>query len=190
MTHPALKRLSDGNARYLEGQSKVAPGHRAIERAQPFAAVLACSDSRFIPERLFDTDAGELFIVRAAGNTASEAAIASLEFACLKQDIECIVVLGHGDCQAVISACSRVRAEGALGKLIKHVGTSIPVTPEGDTEAERHDAAIRHHARSTATKLTQVSACLKERIGAGKLVIVPAYSALSDGRVIWLEPPL
>ena len=47
----------------------------------PKAAILACSDARVPPSVVFDQPAGALFVVRIAGNTASPAALASLDYA-------------------------------------------------------------------------------------------------------------
>src|SRR5580704_7196863 len=68
----SLKRLMDGNARYVDG---VARRHdfkherEALSGGQnPFAGILSCADSRIAPEYAFDTARGDLFVCRIAGN--------------------------------------------------------------------------------------------------------------------------
>ena len=59
----ALKKLMDGNARFVKGQVK-AGGRRPedfklLAKAQyPEAIIVSCSDSRVAPEILFDTGVG------------------------------------------------------------------------------------------------------------------------------------
>ena len=62
----ALERLRQGNARYLNvshAQGDVSPELRQStfrEGQHPYAIVLACSDSRVIPEAIFSAGIGEL----------------------------------------------------------------------------------------------------------------------------------
>jgi carbonic anhydrase len=68
----ALWRLREGNNRFVKGLSKrrdLSVRRMALVEAQlPFAALLACADSRVAPEYVFDADLGDLFITRTAGN--------------------------------------------------------------------------------------------------------------------------
>ena len=66
----ALERLRQGNARYLNAnhaQGDVSPELRQStfrEGQHPYAIVLACSDSRVIPEAIFSAGIGDLFVIR------------------------------------------------------------------------------------------------------------------------------
>jgi len=77
---------------------------------EPVAAILACSDARVPPSVVFGQDAGQVFVVRIAGNTASPAALASLDYAVAVLGVELLVVLGHTGCGAVQAA-----ADGTCG---------------------------------------------------------------------------
>ena len=63
--------LAAGNRRFVTG--KTAPHdfpsqRKALTKTQhPQVAVLSCSSSRVPPELVFDTELGELFVVRSAG---------------------------------------------------------------------------------------------------------------------------
>ena len=104
----ALKRLMDGNARYVAKTPSVrdfGAGRAARAEAQyPVAAVLSCADSRVAPEFAFDQGAGDLFVVRLAGNFANDDGIASLEYAVRFLKVPLIMVLGHSSCGAVDAA--------------------------------------------------------------------------------------
>lgn len=80
----ALKRLQEGNTRFVNDrtENKYNDSTRRkelTEGQQPWAVVLTCSDSRVVPELIFDTGLGELFVIRVAGNIANTESIASIE---------------------------------------------------------------------------------------------------------------
>ena len=70
----ALARLREGNARYLAAEQGIGNVSLELRREtfdhgqRPYAIVLACSDSRVIPEAIFSAGIGELFVIRVAGN--------------------------------------------------------------------------------------------------------------------------
>jgi carbonic anhydrase len=94
-------RLVDGNARFRESVdhgflTKLSKGQ------QPFMAILSCSDSRVVPERIFNLNLGDAFVVRVAGNSVADpGALGSLEYAVEHLHVKAIVVLGHTGCGAV-----------------------------------------------------------------------------------------
>jgi len=72
-----LKDLLDGNRRFAENKNE----HRTYSAEHleelavvqtPKAAVIACSDSRVVPEQLFDQPLGSLFVSRVPANVASD----------------------------------------------------------------------------------------------------------------------
>ena len=68
----ALQRLIEGNARYAANapnERDFSAGRAARAASQfPIAAILSCSDSRVVPDLVFDQSPGDLFVVRLAGN--------------------------------------------------------------------------------------------------------------------------
>lgn len=76
-----------------------APAH------EPFAAVLGCSDARVPAELVLGRAAGDLFVVRVAGNVPGTWSIGSIDFAVDKlSTIRLLAVIGHTNCQAVGAA--------------------------------------------------------------------------------------
>ena len=106
----ALARLREGNARYLtaeRGLGDVSPELRKStfdEGQRPYAIVLACSDSRVIPEAVFSAGIGELFVIRVAGNVVDNHQLGSIEYAEGHLGCNLVVVLGHTGCGAVDAA--------------------------------------------------------------------------------------
>src|SRR5690606_18265361 len=83
----ALELLRAGNERFAANVRSVEALQSGLmraehaERQQPFAIVLACSDSRVPVEILFDQGLGTLFVIRVAGNIVAPSQIGSIEYA-------------------------------------------------------------------------------------------------------------
>ncbi|MDZ4834066.1 MAG: carbonic anhydrase [Candidatus Melainabacteria bacterium] len=126
---------------------------------KPFAFVIACSDSRYYAELIMQTEPGELFCLRNAGNMIlpyngdqhpSEGA-GTLEYAIDVLKIEHVVVLGHYGCGLVEAALSRPQCVCDLKSLKLWVEQSQHVQVENwndfddDTKRQLHRAACRQH---------------------------------------------
>jgi len=130
------KRLVDGNALFRKGADpaflkKLAGGQ------QPFIAILACSDSRVVPETLFTLKPGDAFVVRVAGNTAADpVVIGSLEYAVEHLRVRSILVLGHTGCGAVAAAMAPSSKETpglkASIKEIERAKFRLPTDQQGN----------------------------------------------------------
>jgi len=102
----ALRRLQEGNARFLAGTSRADRSHtdmlaHLVRGQQPYATILCCSDSRVPPELVFDAGLGDLFVVRVAGNVLSPEVAGSLQYTGAHLGTPLFVVLGHDSCGAV-----------------------------------------------------------------------------------------
>lgn len=111
MNQTLLERLQTGNRRYLAGETAPAVSAEArLETAEngqhPYAIVIACSDSRVIPEAIFSAGIGELFTIRVAGNVLDRHQLGSIEYAAAHLRCPLILVLGHTGCGAVHAALS------------------------------------------------------------------------------------
>lgn len=150
---------------------------RALAEGQrPWAAVLGCADSRVAPEWLFACGMGELFEVRTAGNTASDAGVASLEYAVAELSVPLILVLGHSGCGAVQAARSQASLTPLLTDLVAPIRSALPA---GASPA----AAVRANALAAAAALPRRSALLAEAVAAGRLRIAAALVEIRTGVV-------
>ena len=80
---------------------------RLANEQHPEALFITCSDSRINPNLLTQTDPGDLFILRNAGNVippygaANGGEGATIEFAVAALDVQDIIVCGHSGCGAM-----------------------------------------------------------------------------------------
>ena len=106
----ALDKLKEGNKRYITaefntGDVSQLKREEALDKGQaPYAIIITCSDSRVIPENIFMTGIGELFVIRIAGNVIDEHQLGSIEYAASHLGAPLIVVMGHTHCGAVDAA--------------------------------------------------------------------------------------
>ena len=178
----ALGWLMEGNRRFAAGKPQ-AP-HRSLARVRetageqkPFAAILACADSRVAPEILFDQGFGDLFVVRNAGNLATPGEIASLEFGTLQLGARVLLVLGHSGCGAVRAAMAGASVPGQISALFQYLR---PAVRAGGGDLARSVAA---NVRSQADTLAESSPVLAGLVQQGRLQIAGGVYDLATGVV-------
>lgn len=89
-----LKELEDNKIR-KDRYQELAKGQH------PYALIISCSDSRVVPEEIFNVNPGELFVIRTAGNVINEGELATVEYALEHLKIKYVLVLAHTHCGAV-----------------------------------------------------------------------------------------
>ncbi|WP_158971214.1 carbonic anhydrase [Chachezhania sediminis] len=186
----ALQRLIDGNARYV-ANATVNGDHSAdrIARSQgqsPFAGIVTCSDSRVVPELIFDQGPGDLFVVRVAGNFINDDGLASLEYAVAVLGIQTIMVLGHSACGAVDATIKSIQdAElppGHLPHLVNAIRPAVyDVMPE--KPADLLAAATRRNATLNAGFAAGAGPILAEAHAAGKIGTAAGFYDIATGSV-------
>ena len=149
----ALRRLADGNARFLRGESRFTGMRREdLDRLatgqQPFATILGCADSRVPPELIFDAVLGELFVIRVAGNVLSAEVAGSMQYAGAHLRTPLFVVLGHEGCGAVTAAIES-QFEGVQHRSrIQNPRRQHPSGPRGHRPAAGPGAEAARGCRS------------------------------------------
>lgn len=189
----ALQRLVAGNARYVSRGmhcTDTASGRAARARAQyPIAGVVSCSDSRVVPEFAFDQGAGDLFVVRLAGNFIDDDGLASLEYSVAVLGVPLIVILGHSNCGAVAAAIKvlhdKARLPGHLPGLVAEIEPAV-IAAEAKHPADLLAAAIAENVRRNVARLSTAKPVIAEKVKAGKLKVVGGVYHLATGKVAWL----
>lgn len=99
----------------------------------PSVMFITCADSRIDPSLITQTEPGDLFVARNAGNIIpasdaelpAEGTVASVEYAVSALGVSQIVVCGHSDCGAVRAAVNPSSAAGLrqVSSWIGHIDT-------------------------------------------------------------------
>ena len=197
----ALRRLREGNSRFVENQScataTLSPARRAalLEGQEPFAIVLGCSDSRVPAELVFDQGLGDLFVIRVAGNIVAPSQVGSVEFAATRFGPRLVVVMGHSQCGAVMATLEEVLGRGTtqsrnLRSIVDRVRPSVETVIAGrgedDPDAIMRDA-VRANVRASTSHLRHGSELLEELVRNEGLLIVGAEYSLETGVVTFFE---
>jgi len=185
----ALKRLKEGNERYVAGVAKrhdFKHEREALAGGQnPYAAILSCADSRIAPEYAFDSGRGDLFVCRVAGNFATDETVASLEYAVAILKVPLILVLGHDACGAVDATIKSLKDDkplpGHMPTLV--AGLSPAVKAVAQQQGSALDNAIRQNVIDTVAKLKGAAPILNAAVDGGKLKVVGGVYRLKDGTV-------
>src|SRR5688572_19481788 len=101
----------------------------------PEALFITCADSRVVPDLITQTNPGDLFICRNAGNMVPPygelhgGVSATIEYAVCALNVQHIIVCGHGDCGAMkgilhpeaVAHMPTVRTWLSHGEVARHV---------------------------------------------------------------------
>jgi carbonic anhydrase len=186
----ALKRLVEGNARYVAGQLNerdFSAGRAARAASQaPFASIVSCADSRIAPELAFDQGPGQLFVTRVAGNFVNEDSLASLEFGAQVLGSQLILVLGHTSCGAISATIDVVKNQtqlpGHLPALIEAIRPAV-LAAQKEKPEDMLAAATIANVRLNVEKLKKAGPILSQRFAEKKLVVVGGVYDLATGKV-------
>jgi carbonic anhydrase len=198
-----LGNLLDGYRRFRSNRYEAEQGRwrQLAEGQSPWATVIACCDSRADPATIFDTDPGEIFVVRNVANLVPpyesnggrHGVSAALEFAVTQLLVPVIVVMGHERCggiQAALTGQFRGAAAGEGGFV--HRWMSQIDGPAGDI-ADAHgtgpDAARMLEELAIRQSLANLRSFpfVAERETAGNLAILGCHFSISEGQLYLLD---
>lgn len=193
----ALERLRDGNVRFVAGEvdsdstaSRVhIPENASIQN--PFAIILACSDSRVPTELIFDQGIGDLFVIRVAGNIVAPSQIGSIEYAATEFGTRLVVVLGHSNCGAVIATLKELAKKEShrspnLRAIVDRIRPAIEPVLEKHTDDESEKVireSVRANVRASVNQLQHGSLIIENLIDEGSLEIVGAEYSIEAGTI-------
>ena len=196
----ALRRLRDGNHRFVSGQTPAQTLSHNVRRIlavdqAPFAIVLGCSDARVPAELVFDQGFGDLFVIRVAGNVVAPSQVGSVEFAASKFGTKLVVVMGHSQCGAITAAVEEL-LDGAttqsrnLRSIVDRVRPSVErvigVRRGTDRKTIVRESVIAN-VKVSVEHLRHGSELLEKLIQNDGLVIVGAKYSLDTGIVTFLD---
>jgi carbonic anhydrase len=186
----------EGNARYVAGNPtpRDLPAERAalVDGQSPQAAVLSCSDSRVVPELIFDQGPGQLFVGRVAGNVVVPAVLASLEFGVASLGLRLIVVMGHSSCEGLRAAIRRSEGgevpSGNIAGLLQEIEPALSRAKKvasGDLLAN----LCAENVRQQVARLRASPPIAGGGSGEPEVEVVGCLYDLASGKVSPLDPP-
>lgn len=185
MNNSAVDKLIQGYQHYRD--NKYEP-HRPLiqdlmtQGQRPEVAVVACSDSRVDPAILFQSDPGDIFMIRNVANLVPpyeeagkyHGTSAALEFAVLGLGVKHIVVLGHAQCGGINLMMqpdpydSAFKFVPAWVSMVHAAHRRVKATMPDATEAECAQACEQNAVLVSLENLTTFS-WVRERLDQGEL---------------------
>ena len=95
-----------------------------VNGQHPETLVITCSDSRVVPEMIFNCSLGDIFVIRTAGNVINEGELATVEYAIEHLKVKRIIVLGHTHCGAVHASIHKEKGR-YLDPILKRIEYNI-----------------------------------------------------------------
>lgn len=180
-----LRKLLLGNKNFVNGTPSMANMclntlKKFAFHQEPYAAVLSCSDSRVVPEIIFDCGIGELFVIRVAGITAGPNVIESIEYAVKKIKVPLLILLGHDDCGVMKYAKEHYPAiEGDFQSILKCV---YPVLDKKE-DIKCHNYFAKEHTKWVENVLIERSKIIQNAVQNKELLIAKCHFDHSTGLV-------
>jgi carbonic anhydrase len=179
----ALQELLAGNQRFASNQltsiehDLTMLKEHTVDKQEPFAAVLACADSRVPVELLFDQTIGHVFVTRIAGNFVTPEIIGSLEYGVAVLGVKVLLVLGHSNCGAVKAAMKGDAVPGQISSLYQHLQPAVAQS------GGNLDKAIEANVWVQAELLRTSSPVIRDAVKTGKLKVASGVYDLATGKV-------
>lgn len=180
-----LEKLLRGNRNFVKGTPTAK--NMCLEtlkkfayHQEPYAVVLSCSDSRVVPEIIFDCGIGELFVVRVAGITAGPNVIESIEYAVKKLRVPLLILLGHDDCGVMKYAKDHYpEITDDFQSIVKCV---YPVLDKKE-DITCHNYFAKEHTLWVEEVLMEKSKIVKNAVDKGELYIAKCHLDHDTGLV-------
>ncbi len=193
--------LIDGYRRFRAKQSNATreQWQQLAEGQAPRAVIIACSDSRADPAIIFDTDPGEIFVVRNVANLVPpfeanggrHGVSAALEFGVTQLEVPEIVVMGHERCGGISAALTgrfRDALAGEGGFVHRWMGQ---IDAPAEEIARAHGTGDKAQRMLEEVAIRQSLANLRsfpfvaERERKGSLKVLGCHFSIRDGE-LWV----
>ncbi|MFD7012825.1 carbonic anhydrase [Streptomyces sp. NPDC059928] len=140
-----MQDLAEGVARFQHGVFPAKAdlfAHLAATHT-PATLFISCSDARVVPELITQSEPGELFVIRTAGNLVPahtpgpDGVAASIEYAVAVLGVSDIVVCGHSACGAMTALAERHDLAGlpAIADWLRHADAAPARAGTGELDA-------------------------------------------------------
>lgn len=164
----------------------------------PGALFITCSDSRINPNLLTQTDPGDIFVLRNAGNIVPPdpehgGEIATIEFAIKALDIKDIIVCGHSDCGAMKGLLDHGKTEACMpsvSRWLHHARRTLDIIEEEYTHLQGRDRLMATIEENVIVQIENLRShpIVDEKLARGELKLHGWVYKFETGQVFSYEP--
>lgn len=187
--------LSDGVARFRREvfPAKAELFARLAGTHRPTTLFIGCSDARVVPELITQSEPGDLFVVRTAGNLVPayapgpDGVTASIEYAVAVLGVTGIVVCGHSACGAMTALAegTDLGAAPSVAGWLRHADASVART--AGSGPDRVSALVHENVRAQLANLATHPSVARAR-AAGTLALRGWVYDIRSGGVAEVGP--
>jgi carbonic anhydrase len=190
-----LEHLIRGHRRFLAEvfPARKAQFHLLSERQQPEVLFVTCADSRVVPDLILQTQPGDLFLCRNAGNVIPRAGepaggvSATVEYAVRVLQVRHLIVCGHSDCGVIraLMAPETLNGLASVQDWLQHVEPAWEYLDEVEhhaNELTRHTALTHANVLAQLVNL-QTHGFIQEAIAEGRLAVHGWYYDILSGHI-------
>ncbi|MEB3310922.1 MAG: carbonic anhydrase [Snowella sp.] len=198
-----MKKLIEGIQRFKSGYFQA---HRDLfeqlsHGQYPRILFITCSDSRIDPNLITQTDVGELFVIRNAGNiippygAANGGEGASIEYAIAALNIQQVIVCAHSHCGAMkglLKLNSLQEGMPLVYDWLKHAEATRRLVKENYPNLEGEELLAITTAENVLTQLEnlQTYPVIRSRLHQGKMFLNGWIYQIETGEVLAYDPAL
>lgn len=188
----AVLTLKEGNELYIDGKKDGATTQKLREDLtengqHPYAVVITCSDSRVPVEEIFSCNAGEIFVVRTAGNVIDDLEMGSIEYGVEHCGAPLILVLGHTHCGAVTATVEGENEGNNIDEILHQIEPAVEEARKiSDDEETIINEGVRINVMNGVAKI-KADNTIQEKINSGNVEVKGAVYDIKNGTVEWLS---
>lgn len=190
-----MQQLIEGHKRFLAEAFPARRNqfHLLAEGQQPDTLFVTCADSRIVPDLILQTQPGDLFICRNAGNVIPRAGepaggvSATIEYAVEVLRVRHLIVCGHSDCGVIRALMNPENLSGLLSvkDWLLHVEPAWAYVDEVERNAGE---LTRQTALTHANVLVQLDNLrtheyIRRALAEGRLEVHGWYYDILTGRI-------
>ncbi len=177
------------NGYFSENREKL---RKLAEEQRPNHVLITCCDARMEPALIFDTEPGELFVIRNVANLVPPYEIegsyhgtsAALEFAITVLEVPEIIVLGHSRCGGIHSLVKEAKNLPQDTFIARWMSIVSPVANLADPDKVDDRATLNHCEQAAvgySLRNLMTYPWIKSRVEAGALSLKGWHYNISNG---------
>ena len=166
----------------------------AERKQHPMALFITCSDSRVLPHRITQTEPGELFELRNAGNivppygTGGHGEAATIEYSLDVLNIKNIIICGHSQCGAMRAMLEQKPLEDlpAAKAWFAHAEATRRIVKQKYPKLSTDELWPIASQENVLVQMNQVSThpCVAARLSDGDVRIYGWYYDIGQGQIL------
>ena len=165
----------------------------AAKKQQPIALFITCADSRVHPNLITQTEPGDLFLLRNAGNiipphgTVVAGEAATIEYVIEVLNVRNIIICGHSQCGAMQALIARdgVDKLPAVREWFSHAEATRRIVEHKYADLSPEEKAVAATEQNVLVQLNNLSThpSVAARLATGELHTYGWYYDIGSGRI-------